>query len=139
MNPEKVKRIFTDPESSQFGEYVKQRRVFQWGGLSDQFDEFERKYGVTLDLLKFFKEINYPICFSTKAAWPFFDERYREVFRGQDNWNVKFSIITLDAAKAKKIEVGVPSPQDRLKAMREYTKLNKGGATLRLRPFIIGV
>lgn len=32
VNPEKVKRIFTDPDSSQFGDYVKTRRVFQWGG-----------------------------------------------------------------------------------------------------------
>lgn len=139
VNVDKVKKIFTDPDSSQFGEYVKTRRVFQWGGLSDQFDEFERKHGVTLELLKFFKEINYPICFSTKSAWWVFDERYREVFRGQDNWNVKFSIITLDEAKAKKIEVGVPSPKERLRALHEYTTLNKGGATLRLRPFIIGV
>lgn len=139
INPEKVKAIFTDPESSQFGDYVRTGRVFQYGGLSDQFDEFERKYGVTLEMLKFFKQINYPICFSTKAAWVFFDERYREVFRGQDNWNMKFSIITLDEEKAKKIEVGVPSPRERLRAMHEYTTLNKGGATLRLRPFIIGV
>lgn len=139
VNPERVKRIFTEPDSSQFGDYVRTGRVFQWGGLSDQFDEFERKYGVTLELLKFFKEINYPICFSTKGTWWVYDERYRELFRGQDNWNVKFSIITLDAEKAKKIEVGVPSPQERLRAIHEYTTLNKGGATLRLRPFIIGV
>lgn len=139
VNPEKVKEIFTNPESSQFCEYVKSGRVFQWGGLSDQFDKFERKYGVTLELLKFFREINYPICFSTKSVWWVYDERYRAVFKGQDNWNVKFSIITLDEAKAKKIEVGVPSPQERLKAIHEYTTLNNGGATLRLRPFIIGV
>lgn len=139
VNLEKVKRIFTEPDSNQFWDYVKTKRVLQWGGLSDQFDGFEKKYGVTLELLKFFKEIDYPICFSTKSAWVFFDERYRELFRGQDNWNMKFSIITLDEEKAKKIEVGVPSPQERLKAMHEYTTLNKGGATLRLRPFIIGV
>lgn len=139
VNPEKVKKIFTDPSSSQFGEYVRTRRVFQWGGLSDQFDGFEKKYGVTLELLKFFKEINYPICFSTKATWWLYDERYRALFKDQNNWNVKFSIITLDEEKAKRIEVGVPSPAERIKAIGEYTKLNKGGATLRLRPFIIGV
>ncbi len=139
VNVDKIKKMFLEPESTQFGEYIKERKVMQWGGLSDQFDGFEKKYGVTLELLKFFKEINYPICFSTKSSWVFFDERYREVFRGQDNWNMKFSIITLDEEKAKKIEAGVPSPQERLKAMKEYTKLNKGGATLRLRPFIIGV
>lgn len=139
VNIDKVKRIFTEPNSSQFWDYVKNRKVMQWGGLSDQFDGYEKKYGVTLELLKFFKEINYPICFSTKGTWWVYDERYRELFKGQDNWNMKFSIITLDEKKAAKIEVGVPSPQERLQAIHEYTTLNKGGATLRLRPFIIGV
>ncbi len=140
INPEKVKRIFSGEDTnSQFAAYVKDRRPIQYGGLSDQFDGFERKYGKTYELLTYLKEINYPICFSTKAAWPFFDEKYRELFRGADNWNMKFSIITLDEQDAKKIEVGVPSPQKRLEAMHEYTTLSKGGATLRLRPFIIGV
>lgn len=71
--------------------------------------------------------------------WVFFNDKYRELFRGADNWNMKFSIITLDEEAARKIEVGVPSPQERLAAMHEYTQLSKGGATLRLRPFIIGV
>jgi DNA repair photolyase len=118
---------------------VKDRRPIQFGGLSDQFDGYERKYGKTYELLKFLKEINYPICFSTKAAWVFFNDKYRELFRGADNWNMKFSIITLDEEAARKIEVGVPSPRERLAAMHEYTQLSKGGATLRLRPFIIGV
>ena len=119
--------------------WVKDKRPIQYGGLSDQFDGFERKYGKTYEILKFLKEINYPICFSTKSAWVFFNDKYRELFRGADNWNMKFSIITLDEEDARRIEVGVPSPQERLAAMHEYTTLSKGGATLRLRPFIIGV
>lgn len=139
VNQEKVKRIFLDPHKNQFWNYVKTKRPIQYGGLSDQFDEFERKYGITLELLKFFKSIDYPICFSSKSAWVFFDERYRALFHKQDNWNMKHSIITLDEAAARKIEVGVSSPQKRLEGMFEYSKLNKGGTTLRLRPFIIGV
>ena len=140
INVEKVKRLFSGEDTkSQFAAYIKDTRPIQYGGLSDQFDGFERKYGKTYELLKYLREINYPICFSTKSAWVFFDEKYRELFRAADNWNMKFSIITLDEQDAKKIEVGVPSPQKRLEAMREYTKLSKGGATLRLRPFIIGV
>ena len=139
VNVEKVKRIFTEPENNQFWEYIKDRRPIQWGGLSDQFDGYEKRYGVTYEILKFLREINYPICFSTKSAWVFFDERYRELFKGADNWNMKFSIITMNEEKAAKIEVGVESPKRRLKAMEEYCKLSKGGATLRLRPFIIGV
>lgn len=140
VNVDRVKRILSgEDKKSQFYEYVKDKRPIQYGGLSDQFDGYERKYGKTYEILKHLKEIDYPICFSTKSAWVFFNEKYRELFRGADNWNMKFSIITLDEEAARKIEVGVPSPQERLAAMHEYTKLSKGGATLRLRPFIIGV
>lgn len=139
INPEKVRKIFTLERKTQFTEYVKTKRPIQYGGLSDQFDGYERKYGKTLEMLTHLKELNYPITFSTKSAWVFYDERYRALFRGQDNWNCKFSIITLNEEHAKKIEVGVPTPMERLKAMKEYTTLNNGGATLRLRPFIIGV
>lgn len=140
VNPEKIKKIFSlEDKNSQFYQYIKTRRPIQYGGLSDQFDGFEKKYGVTYEILKYLREINYPICFSTKSAWVFHDPKYRELFKGADNWNVKFSIITLDEKDAKRIEVGVPTPKERLDAMREYNKLSKGGTTLRLRPFIVGV
>jgi DNA repair photolyase len=139
VNPERVKKMFLDPDSSQFGPYVKARKVMQWGGLSDQFDGYERKYGITLELLRFFKEIDYPICFSTKATWWTQDERYMELFRGQKNWNVKFSVITYDEKKAREIEVGTPTPQERLDAMKRVADADAGGVTLRLRPFVIGV
>lgn len=141
VNVEHVKRMFLDPEryAGQFATYIQQRRVMQWGGLSDEFDEFERKYGHTLELLRFFKSIDYPLCFSTKATWWTRDERYMELVRGQKNWNFKFSIITLDENKARIIERGVPSPIERLEAIRRIAEAGAGGATLRLRPFIIGV
>lgn len=140
VDPEKVLKIFRgEDKNSTFYEYVKDKRPIQYGGLSDEFDGFEKKYGVTYEILKGLREINYPICFSTKGTWVFFDPKYQEIFRGADNWNVKFSIITLDPNDAAKIEVGVPSPQERLAAMKEYNKLSKGGTTLRLRPFIVGV
>lgn len=139
VNVNRVKDIFLNPDKYQFGEYVKQRKVMQWGGLSDQFDTFERKYGVTLELMKFFKEINYPLSFSTKATWWTKDERYMSLVRGQKNWNFKFSIITLDEQKARIIERGVDAPLLRLDALERIAKADAGGATLRLRPFIIGV
>lgn len=139
VNPEKVKKIFLNPDSSQFGEYIKARKTMQWGGLSDQFDENERKYGKTLELLRFFREINYPISFSTKSTWWLDDARYVELFKDNPNWNVKFSIITLDEEKARIIEAGVDSPKKRLDAIEKFSNLNAGGATLRLRPFIIGI
>lgn len=141
VNVDKIKRMFTDPDNhaGQFAEYIKQRRVMQWGGMSDQFDGFERQRGVTLELLRFFKEIDYPLCFSTKATWFTEDERYMELIRGQHNWNFKFSIITIDEHKARIIERGVPSPMARLEAIQRIAEADAGGATLRLRPFIIGI
>ena len=141
VNVENVKRMFTDPDryAGQFATYIKQRRVMQWGGLSDEFDGYERKYGKTLELLRFFKSIDYPLCFSTKSVWWTQDERYMELVRGQKNWNFKFSIITLDEKKARIIEHGVPTPLQRLDALQRIAEADSGGATLRLRPFIIGV
>lgn len=140
VNPEKIKKIFSgEDKKSQFYEYVRTRRPIQWGGLSDQFDGFEKKYGVTYEILKYLREIEYPICFSTKSAWVFHDPKYQELFKGADFWNIKFSIITLDEEDARKIEVGVPTPKERLEAMKIYNELSKGGTTLRLRPFIVGV
>lgn len=141
VNVEHVKRMFTDPDryAGQFATYIKQRRVMQWGGLSDEFDGYERKYGKTLELLRFFKSIDYPLCFSTKSVWWTQDERYMELVRGQKNWNFKFSIITLDEKKARIIEHGVPTPLQRLDALQRIAEADAGGATLRLRPFIIGV
>lgn len=140
INVEKVKKLFSgEDKNSTFYQYLKDKRPIQYGGLSDQFDGFEKQYGKTYELLKYLKEIDYPICFSTKSAWVFNDPKYQELFKGADNWNVKFSIITLDEEDAKKIEVGVPSPRARLDAMKKYNELSKGGTTLRLRPFIPGV
>ena len=139
VNIERIKRMFTLQEKSQFSDFIEQRKVMQWGGLSDPFDEFERQYGKTLELLRFFREIEYPICFSTKATWWLYDDRYVDLVRGADFWNCKFSIITLDEEKARFIERGTPTPKERIEAIEIYSKLNNGGATLRLRPFIIGV
>jgi DNA repair photolyase len=138
VNPKEVKAIFSG-KPSQFSKYIEKRLAMQWGGLSDQFDEYERRYGITLELLRFFRDLKYPICFSTKATWWAFDDRYRDLFQGADHFNTKFSVIMLNPDSARKIEAGCPSPQERLKAMAEIAKLNpKGGVTLRLRPYIIG-
>ena len=149
INPEKVKTLFrkglaNDVENAsrveqQFMPYILNRRIMQWGGLADEFDEYERRNGITLEMLQFFDSIDYPLSFSTKAAWWTADDRYMTLFRKHThNWHVKISIITLDEEKARKIEKGVPSPRERLAAMKRLTDAGVH-VTLRLRPFIIGI
>jgi DNA repair photolyase len=138
-DPEKVIELFTDKES-QFTPYIKRQIPFQWGGLSDPFDMFEHKYRTGLKLLKFFSKIQYPICFSTKSVWWTMDVDYVECFaRAQGKFNTKVSIINLDEVKARKVERGVASPLERVKAIHRISNFSKGGVTLRLRPFIIGL
>jgi DNA repair photolyase len=139
VNVEGVKRLFTSPGQSQFADFIKERKVMQWGGMADPFDEHERETGVGLELLRFFRSIDYPLCFSTKATWWTEDERYVSLFKQATNWNVKVSIITLDEDKAHRVEVGVPTPQERLEAMARIARFNQGGVTLRLRPFMMGI
>lgn len=147
VNVDRVKSIFLNcladkPKTRselQFYPYIKQRKVMQWGGLADQFDLYEKKYGVTLELMKFFDEIDYPLSFSTKSVWWTTDERYMELLRKHPhNWHVKVSIITLDEKKARAIEKGVPTPIERVAALKRISDCGIK-TTLRLRPFIIGM
>lgn len=135
----RVKRIWERAPAGEFGPYIASGRAFQWGGMGDPFCGFERRFGVGLDLLRFFRERDAWICFSTKGTWWTEDERYVELFRGNPRWNVKVSIITLDEQKAAGIERGVPSPVERLRAIERIASWGGGGATLRLRPFLFGV
>jgi DNA repair photolyase len=139
VRAESVKRMFLKPPNNGFGTMIKNRMPMQWGALSEPFDLLEQKLGITLDLLKFFREIDYPIAFSTKSTWFLDDPRYTDVIRNAKNFHFKVSIITLDEAKAKAIEQGVPSPEARLEAIKKLANLNTAGVNLRLRPFILGV
>lgn len=125
----------------QFGQYVRARKVVQWGGMSDPFCNLERKHGVGLALMRHLHSIRYPVSFSTKGTWFLDDPRYAELLQGNDFWHFKVSIITQDAAKARAIERGVASPAARLRAIERLAGMLRGdgAVTLRLRPFIMGV
>ena len=70
VNVEHVKKLFSGETINQFTPWTSQKRPIQWGGLSDPFDMWEKKYGKTLELMEFFDSIDYPISFSTKSAFP---------------------------------------------------------------------
>ena len=137
VSVEKIKRMFTDPDKhgGEFAWYIKARKVMQWGGLSDGFGYYEKKFGRSLELLTFFKEIGYPISVSTKGTWFLKDQRYIDVLEGAANFHLKLSIITADKKAAKIIERGVPAPSERFEALRKLKELGVH-TTLRFRPFI---
>jgi DNA repair photolyase len=143
VNEKHVKNLFMDSllgrKKNQFTNYIRDKVTMQWGGLSDGFDEYERQYGVSLDLLKFFDKIDYPLSISTKATWFTKDNRYMDLIaKHKHNWHFKISIITNDNIMAKAIERGVDPPYERLNAIKRLSDLGIP-VTLRLRPYIIGI
>lgn len=147
VNPKKIRQLFLNsfndsPQNNrekEFAPYLKDKITLQWGGMADAFDENERKYGVSLELLKFFDEIDYPLSISTKAVWFTKDKRYMNIIKKHShNWHFKISIITLDPIKSRVIEEYCPTPQERLEAIKRLSDIGIP-VTLRLRPYIIGL
>lgn len=123
----------------QFYPYIRSKTTMQWGGMNDPFDKNEEKYGLSLELLKFFDKIDYPLSISTKGVFFTEDKRYMDLIeRHPHNWHFKISIVTNDELKSRKVDRGCPTVKERLKAIQ--TLANKGiHVTLRLRPYIIGI
>lgn len=140
INVERVKQLFRgEIPKSQFNAYINQRFVLQWGGLSDGFDYYERKFRQSLDLLRFFTEIDYPLSISSKGVWSIDDPEYVEAYKaaaGHIHW--KESIITADEQKAHRIERGVATTRQRFDFLYKLGKLGIP-TTFRFRPFILGV
>lgn len=141
VSVERTKKMFLDPDryAGTFASYIKNRFVLQWGGLSDGFDWYEKKFRKSLELLRFFREIDYPLSISTKGVWFLDDPEYVEVLKGSRNTHWKYSIITADNDAAAKLEAGTPTPAARFHALKRLRDLGVGATTLRFRPFIIGV
>jgi DNA repair photolyase len=118
--------------------FIKNRKMVQWGGLTDPFDEIEAKEGESLKLVKFFKEINYPIRICTKGARTLMKPEYIEVFKGSKNFVIMWTIITDDDEIAKNIEVGAPTPTERFQAMKIYHEMGIP-QIIRIRPFLQGI
>lgn len=139
VSVESFKNLFSKKYKGQFKYIIKNRKPFQWGGLSDPFCPIEEKFGVGLKILKFLSKIKYPVSFSSKSDLLLRDKRYWDAFmENKENYHYKCSIITLDEKIASELEIGCPTPKRRLEVLE---KLSKAGVetTLRLRPIIIGI
>lgn len=120
--------------------FFSKKFLLHWGGLADPFCNFERKNKVGLELIKFLGEQNYPTLFSFKGN-TIFDDEYLKVFEKyskQKNFAFQTSIITRDDELSRKFEVGVPSPTERIKALKILSDFGYW-TILRMRPFIVGI
>jgi DNA repair photolyase len=120
--------------------FYSKRVILHWGGLADPFCSFEKTNGVGLKLIDALGEMSYPTLFSFKGP-TIFEPKYVkrfEKFAHQRNFAFQVSIVTGDDELAKLVEIGVPSPTQRLRALKMLSDMGYW-TVLRLRPYIIGV
>lgn len=121
--------------------FYKRKFLFHWGGLADPFCNFELKSSCAFPLLEGLGDMNYPTLFSTKGSHVLLKDKYLSLFQRyskQKNFAFQFSVVTGDDKLASEVEIGVPSPTNRLEALKALSDMGYW-TILRLRPFIIGV
>jgi len=128
------------PDNPYYKYFFKKRKVLHIGGLADNFDNTDRKFNLSYPLIEYLLKTGYPTVISTKFL--FLDRpEYKELFTKYKDTNkcaIQASIITIDEDKARDIEGGIPTPEERFKQLEELKEL--GYYTVaRIRPFIIGL
>ena len=101
-----------------------------WGGMSDPFQPVEKKYGYSLDCLKYLAETKYPFVVSTKgrlAASPEYLELLAEC-----NCVVQISMV---CSRYDQLEKGAPSYEERLEMLRTISPRVKR-TIVRIQPFM---
>ncbi len=106
-----------------------------FGGMADPFGRSGDRRTVTRRLLTALADHKQPTVISTKGLAEDVG-RYVDVLQ-RGRFAVQFSFSTLDARLSKQIEVGVPSPQERLSAMAALAR-EAVVVTARLQPLLPG-
>ena len=88
-----------------YNHLIRYRIPLHWGGLGDPADNYEKKSGVGLELLKFFREIDYPVFICHKGDAYYTRPEYAEVFKGAKNFALQFSIIGLNEEKCPLLDL----------------------------------
>lgn len=120
--------------------FFSKRFVLHWGGLADPFCSFEAANGVGLKIIHALGRTKYPTLFSFKGNTIFQPSYVKEFERWahQQNFAFQISMVTGSDTVGREVEIGVPLPSVRLKAIKMLSDMGYW-TVLRLRPFIIGI
>lgn len=117
------------------GEMVGARQAIHFGGMSDPLPPAERKFGVTLEVLRDLAIDDYPVVLSTKSSLAA-DDAYLSVL-ARPNALVQMSFSVADDNMSVAIDKGAPSTSQRLATL---ARLADAGAktSARLQPVLPG-
>ena len=88
----------------------------------EDFPPIERKEGVSLELLKYLRDVQYPVMINTKSDLPGEDAYVRELAGNKGKAAIHFTIISSDEKFLKAIEPGAPSFAKRLAAAKNLVQ-----------------
>ncbi|KYK24173.1 hypothetical protein AYK24_06595 [Thermoplasmatales archaeon SG8-52-4] len=145
VNPKKlVSALSGNPVESRGRIYHKhfyhKRFLLHWGGLADPFCNFEKTNGIGYEICKGLARLKYPTLFSFKGSG-IFRPQFMKLFEKSakhKNFAFQISLVTADDKLGRQVEIGVPVPSKRIKAIKLLSDMGYY-TILRLRPFIIGI
>lgn len=142
-NPDSIIRKFenalTKPliTTGLISEYIRRRMPVHFGGMSDPFQKVEKKWSVSLEVLKYLCSINYPIVISTKSIL-LSSSQYLDILKTNRNILVQYSFSTLNYQESKILEPNCKSPKERLESL-EILSSNGINTAIRWQPYIVGI
>lgn len=105
------------PDESILVEFLRRRVPIHFGGMTDPFPSFERRLGVSLELLRVLESFSYPIVISTKSQMVA-ETKYLDILRRMKYRIVQVSLSCLSSAFTRSVERNTPSPEARLTVMK---------------------
>ena len=115
MSPEKIKQLTGINKAYALGIPVRMGIRFE------DFLKSEEKQGVSLEMLKYLSEIDYPVMINTKASLPMKDPYLKALSGNKARTAIHVTLISGNPEVLKRLEPGAPSYGDRIKAMKALT------------------
>lgn len=85
----------------------------------EDFLAFERKKGISAEMLEYLADINYPVMINTKSNVPSGDKYLKALSDNKAGTAVHVTLISSNDTILKKLEPGAPNYAKRLKAMKD--------------------
>jgi DNA repair photolyase len=109
--------VFETSKPNKFRPLLEKRVPLRLGSMSDTFMWMDKKYRVTLELLKILRFYRYPYIIFTRSDLVADDEYLREM--DPQLASVQMSISSINDRLTRQLEPGAPAPRKRLQALQK--------------------
>lgn len=113
-------------------ELLRHKVPLHLGGLSDPFQECEKEYEITKEVLKLSNKYSYPIILSTKGKY--IDDEHFNLLN-KDIHAIQISLFSDNQKSIEKFEKNTPSVNDRIELIKKFKNLGFW-VSLRIQPLI---